>query len=67
MWRVQVLFTASKSCQMIRFKDDFTPMKITTKPQKDDVTVVARKDLGLYMESGEVTGDIFFLCFWEEN
>lgn len=67
MWRVQVLFTASKSCQMIRFKDDFTPMKITTKPKKDDVTVVARKDLGLYMESGEVTGDIFFLCFWEEN
>lgn len=30
---VQVLFTVSKSCQMIRFKD-FMPMKIITKVEK---------------------------------
>lgn len=42
-------------------------MKITTEPRKDDVTVVAKRDLRLYMESREYTGNIFFPCFREEN
>lgn len=51
---------------MIVFKD-FMSMKITTEPRKDDVTVVAEKDLWLYMGSREGTGNIFFPCFREEN
>lgn len=39
-------FPASKSCQITRFKEDFTPMKITVRTKKDDVTVIARKDYG---------------------
>ena len=34
------------------------------KSRKDNVTVVARKNLQLF---GEVTGNILFLCFWEES
>lgn len=35
--------------------------------KKDDVIVVAGKDLWLYMASREVTGNVFFPCFREEN
>lgn len=45
----------------------FISMKITTEPRKDDVTVVAEKDLWLYMKSREGTGNIFFPCFRREN
>lgn len=37
------------------------------KTRKDNVRVVARKNLWLYKESGAVTGNILFLCFWEES
>lgn len=44
------------------------PMKIIIgKKKKDDVIVVAGKDLWLYMASREVTGNVFFPCFREEN
>lgn len=37
------------------------------KTSKSNVTVAARKNLWLHKESGEVTGNILFLCFWEES
>lgn len=62
-------FIATKSCLMIRFRENFMPGKIITKTKqkKDDVSVVAKKDSRIYMESREVAGTIFFPYFWEEN
>lgn len=56
MCKAHVLIAAEKSFQMIGFKD-FISMKITTEPRKDDVAVVAKKNLCLLwtVEKAQVT------------
>lgn len=58
-------FIATKPCLMIRFWENFMPMKIITKTKqkKDNVAIVVNKNFWIYMESREVTGTIFFPCF----
>lgn len=59
-------YTTRKSCQMTGFKEGFVLKKINTETKKRRCCSSCQKELGVYMGSGEATGNIFLPCFWEE-